>query len=211
VHNNMGMLALQRGDLSAAAFHLDTSITLFRTTDHSAQLAHALYNRASVAADCKEWMLASTFTEESLFLAERGGDSYCLANGYQLQAIIEFFREDIDNAERMLAKSLYERQKLKDRRSLPGSLVWAAALAGKRGDHLRAVRYLGAVSAICSSLAAPLTSSEEQVFGAGIGQAKVALSPETYATAWEEGCGLRPDQAILQILAALPQVISPAR
>ncbi|WP_395142808.1 BTAD domain-containing putative transcriptional regulator, partial [Armatimonas sp.] len=44
VHNNMGMLALQRGDLSAAAFHLDTSITLFRTTDHSAQLAHALYN-----------------------------------------------------------------------------------------------------------------------------------------------------------------------
>ena len=111
----------------------------------------------------------------------------------------------------MLAKSLYERQKLKDRRSLPGSLVWAAALAEKRGDHLRAARYLGAASAIRSSLAAPLTSLEERAFDVSIAQVKAALSPDTYAIVWEEGCGLHPDQAILQILATLPPVISPAQ
>ena len=75
--------------------------------------------------------------------------------------------------------------------------MWGlAGVAGDRGQAERAARLLGAEQALCESIGAVLTPSDESAFKRGLASARAALGEAAFAAAVAAGRTMSLDQAI---------------
>jgi tetratricopeptide (TPR) repeat protein len=198
--NNLGALALYRGDLVEANTTLEEAMVLARDAGHVMTLALCKNNLGVCAMVDRDYETAQALMEEvkELLWAVKDRSSYAiLLHNLGLLALL---RRDLDRAADLCAQSIGKAVDLLDRLGVACDLDVLAAVAGEQGDIPRAVRLWGAAEALRDAIGAAQPGDEAALLGPFVEAAKIRLEETAWDVAWAEGVAVDQDEAVAYAL-----------
>jgi predicted ATPase/class 3 adenylate cyclase len=194
--SNLGILARWQSDY-ALAFQLgQEALRIRQDMGNKWAIAISLSNLGNLAVDQQDYARAQPYLEEAVKIMREVGDRYNLA--IMINNLGNAIREQ-GNLE--LARTLYK-ESLTINRELGGQ--WAMAyvlqdmgyLAVLAADYERALRLIGAASALREEIGAKLSPTEQEKLDQTLAVVRQALEPHHGEHALAEGQKLSQDQAI---------------
>jgi non-specific serine/threonine protein kinase len=175
---------------------LEESLRLLRATEERWGIAYALLWLGDTWFRMGDIERAAISWEESLRLTQELGDHYLIAWSLGGLADVARLRADYTRATGMFKESLSLYQSSGDKIGPPFALEALGLVAAALGDAKRAARLWGAASAWREAINEPLWLNYQRHYAPYITQARTQLGEEVYASAWSEGHGMSPEQAI---------------
>jgi predicted ATPase/DNA-binding SARP family transcriptional activator len=183
----LGNVAMAQGDYEAARAYYAESLALRRKLQDVWGVAASLNNLGLLARHDRDWKAAHRFLEESLTLRRQLGDRRCVAITLNLLGLCACEQEEVEPARRYLTEGLAHCREIGDRRSIAYALEAFASLAHLEGQPERAVRLLGAASALREEIASPLPPSEQPEDLARKRALRETLGEEAFMEQWNAG------------------------
>ncbi|MBK8782628.1 MAG: tetratricopeptide repeat protein [Anaerolineales bacterium] len=174
----------------------EESLRLLRATGERWGIAYAQVLLGDTWFRMGDTTRAATSWEESLRLTQELGDHYLMAWSLGGLADVARLRADYKRATGMFKEALSLYQSSGDKFGPPFSLEALGLVAAALGDAKRAARLWGAASAWREASNEPLPLTFQKDYAASITQARTQLGEKVYASAWSEGHGMSPEQAI---------------
>jgi len=138
---NLGLLARNSGDVSAAYEHMTQSLELYRSMDIATLPGTLQNNLSGVLVDLGDLDQAEQYARGAIDYFRLTGQR--LYESYALSRLSTIFRllGALDDAEQTQLRARAIREELGDRAGVAGSLVNLAAIAYARGDLTRSLQY----------------------------------------------------------------------
>lgn len=149
---NLGMIALQQGDLDQALALTEEAHSLHRQVNRKVGLALALNNLAMIHLHQGRYDLAEKRSAESLALYRELGDDRGIGWNLHWQGSIARARGQVDQAARLYQESRRLYEKLSNQADMAGLLFDLGELARRQGDYANAVKQAQAGLAIAHHL-----------------------------------------------------------
>ena len=185
--NNLGIAARNRGDHAQATALYEQSLSLQRELGEQQGTARALMNLAELAQDRRDHARATALCRESLGLRRQAGDQWGIASALAMLGDIARGQGGHAAAEARYAESLALQRDLGDQLEVARCLEGMAGVAGAVGRAEHAARLFGAASARREAVGAPVAPADRARYERDLEAARLALGPERFAAAWEEG------------------------
>jgi DNA-binding CsgD family transcriptional regulator len=214
----LGLVDLVRTDYARAMAQIETAQALFRGLEASDPATPYLVSSAStfmgqVAAAQGEAKLATAYLEEAL--AQQRALGFTWVQAATLRILGDVARDRGDRARALAAyqESLKRAHENGDLFLLVDALVGIAAVAASENEPELAARLYGATAALRQRLGTAIEAWQRLRPDPGLALVRVALPPEVFATAQEEGAALPLAEAVAVALAvtspALPATADP--
>jgi predicted ATPase/DNA-binding CsgD family transcriptional regulator len=204
--NLRGMAATSLGRYDEAAACLDEALTLYNQLGAGRGIATILTNRA-VVADAAH---ARGYLDEAHALCRQSG-----AQAIQLAIVLNelgrlaCLEGDIVEMGQRFGESLRVCWSTVDLWSLPKTLEGLACLAVSTDQPTRAVHLLAAAAALRERTGGPVMVADRGYYVQIVERARQQLSPDHFASAWEEGHALPLEEVIADALALANDPVSP--
>jgi len=198
--SNLGNVTFAQGDLARADALYQESLARQREVGHIHGVANALSNLGHVAAVVGDHARAWALQEESMALYRALGDTTSEAVSLYDLGHVALVRGDVVRARALMMEGLDLMARLSSGTLPPNYLEEAittlAQVAVAQGQHMHAVRLLGAAAAVreATALAIPPHSKAESARAEA--DARAALGEDVYRAVWQEGRALPPDAVI---------------
>jgi predicted ATPase/class 3 adenylate cyclase len=194
-----GILAQREGNSDQAVALLTEASQDFAARGMTAWEATCRFWLANAAIDRGDLPRARAWLEEALPLQERAGwgsgKAFVLANlGY-----VAALQGDLERAEEISREALALGWESNDLRRLAEQLSELAWLAVEHGDGQRAARLGGAASAIGEAIGYDVHAAVRPELIASV----THLLGDAFATAWEAGQALTPEEAVAEALSVV--------
>jgi tetratricopeptide (TPR) repeat protein len=195
--NNLGIVAIDRGDFVQAATLLDEALTLRRAIGDKRGIASSLENLGMVMRSRGDDDRAVALYHESLALFQEIGDN--TSQAILLINLGDALRKQGDHAS---AVTLYH-----ESLALHGAaqtfgvascLEGLAAIAGALGAPQRAARLWGAAAALRDALGTPLPPADRPDHDGAVAAARTAMGEAAFAAAWAQGQEMSLEQTIAE-------------
>lgn len=196
----LGHVAEARGDLDAAMAFFEEGVAQYRAGGEQGAVGRALSSLGNLARAKGDYEQALRYLEETLAWARERSFSWAIAS-----ALVSLGHVACEQSEFTRAATLY-RESLGLYRTMPNpmSLAWClegvAVVAVAAGEHERAARLCGAIAGL-RQRAEIAEVDQWPLFEHARASARQALDEEHFATAYEVGAALSPEQAIAYALA----------
>lgn len=209
-HNLLGLAAISRGDIATAMEHLDTAISLNRSSGDIERLAPILMNRAVVSTPDE----ARRYLGESLAISRIDGNRSDLVLSLMQLARVEHEIGDTVAAARLTGEILALATESGYLFMMGQVLDEIAGLAADHDLPADAASLFGAGEAARHRYGGQVKPSSRAARDAAIARARGALAPEVFEAAWAAGQALPAGDAIAKassvadMVAAQPPVAS---
>jgi predicted ATPase/class 3 adenylate cyclase len=147
---------------------------------------------------------AEAFLEESLADSRARRDGHGIAYALRELAVLRQDQGDLDQAIALLRESLTMLEPLKDIRCAHDCLVRLADLLHRHSTPADVTRLFGAAQALRERSGRSLSAGMVLRHDLGLAAVRQRLTPETFATAWDEGRAMSLEQAIAYALGLQP-------
>jgi predicted ATPase/DNA-binding SARP family transcriptional activator len=201
--SGLGLVCYEKGELEEARVHLEESLKIQRELGNRHFIASALVRLALVVAAQGQLRLGQTLLHESLSIGQEIGDRDYIRWSLQHLGDIARREGDAGQAAALLSGALDLARDADDRECLAGCLSSAAAIAAAQEQPERAVRLLGAAAALRESFGRVLPPAERVAQECLLTAQRPLLGDAVFATAWEAGWALTPEQAVGEVRHAL--------
>ncbi len=204
VLNNLGLLARHTGDLAQASACYAESLAIKRALDDPRGIAVSLNNLGDVALDQGNLERATQLFEESLALFRRLNGHWGIALLLTNLADVARAREDYGQAGDLYRQSLAMYRDQSNYLDVAECLDGLAAVALAQGSPHSAARLLAATAAIRATLGTSQTLAERTEYDSTIAAVRSAAGDSAFASAWQAGQALSPEDAIAEGLSWQP-------
>lgn len=203
--NNLGILARYEGEFAKARQLQEQSLSIRRSLGNRAGIAVSLNNLSMLARDQGDDVTAIAFLEEALVIFRELGSKWETANCLSGLGELALKQGDILKAADYLRESMRTNQTLGDRRAIANLLEYFAGLASIQSQPWRAVRLVGAASALRQEIGAPISPTDLIKLDELMTQAHTQLSELEQAAAFGEGRSMSQEAAIRYALQINPE------
>ncbi len=198
---NLGVVALQEGDLATARDRLTEHLANARRLRDRKLIGGALTNLGSVLFAEGNLVEAARMQQEALDLGEQVGDRRVMCFALTNLAIVVAAQQDHAAARAFLRRSVGLAVAAGDQRALLEGLTERGATEAAAGSHDRAALLFGATQAMRDERGIPVTRSEAGRIAALSDAAERALGREQFAAAHAAGRALSRSEVIEVALA----------
>ena len=195
--HNLGVTAAALGDDAAAARFHERQLPIARELGLRGSEALALNSLGFIQSASNDYAQAVDNYEQALAIWRDLGDGHGIALALHNLAIDAIRQDAIDQARPILRESLTIRSRLGAPGDLGFSLAAVAAIAGRTGYRIEAVRLAGAASHRSERAETELPTEFAEI--------RARIGDAAFAAAWAEGVELSSDQAVgiaLMVLTA---------
>jgi len=200
----LGYVLFAQGDEASAAATVEHSLHLFREMHNKVGMISALCLLGRLALAQDEVMKAQSWLEEALGLARAFGLPEPIAYVLNQLGCIAFLQGEQTAAIVQWRESLALLWQARHNESLRLCLQQTGSVLARQGEEVWAVRLWGAAEAldIASGRRSPFlltlkrTEAEQAVYEQQVSAVRMHLGKQSFATAWEEGRRMTPEQAI---------------
>lgn len=201
----LAIVALQRGDLVAAAAWSDEQLRHYQTLDSASEMSSnwlsiALFNRAQIAVIEGDVILAEPFLAEALSRQRRTNFSLGLADTLRVAGDLARLRGN--HVDALVAYQEALTLGLACGYFLPVTdLIGSIAGSLAEQEHYeRAARLFGAAAEFRDSSGIPINAWVKPAYEQGELQARAGLSMEAFAAAWDAGAALTQAEVMAEAL-----------
>jgi non-specific serine/threonine protein kinase len=192
---NLGLVALNLGELEKAEAQFDRAYQLNVQTGDRGGQANALGNRARIARDRGDLQLALELFERCVTLFRELGDDWGTANSLANLGHVFLGLGDTHNAEQAFRESLEIRRALGNVLHIAESLEGLAAVMASDRPRI-AVRLLGAAESMRDQSGAPVPADEQVRYSDLVASVRSGLSPTMFRVGWTAGRTLSVNGAV---------------
>jgi tetratricopeptide (TPR) repeat protein len=183
--NNLGNVALDRGDRAAATTHYAQALELARGQGDDALIALVEHNLALALVPTEPHRALRLLTG-SLARQESLRDTRASARTRASIGLALLATGDVRHAAEHQRAAVETQTSIGDRVGLSRSLEGLAASAAAAGQLRRTAGLLGAAEVIRELIGLPVTD-DDPAYHQAVGAVRAGLDPATYAAAWAEG------------------------
>jgi predicted ATPase/DNA-binding XRE family transcriptional regulator len=198
--DNLGWLALRRGDGHAPAL-FEEALAMMDELGDRRDRPDALTGLGRAVQRQGDLARTIALYEECLAIAGETGDLRGMALTLLFLGDALWQQGNGDEALAHIRQALAGYDAMGDLLYVAASIEAMAVLADARGEAERAARLLGATSALLERIGAVIPSTDRFTYNEGDMQARGSLGDASYATAWETGRALPPEQIVAETLA----------
>ena len=200
---NLGRQAIMQGDIGEGRKILDRALALCEELDDRQLMAHVLGFLESAASDEDDFDGALALNDRALLLARELDDPLSIAQLISSRAELLCHKREFREARSLYVDALSRNLALGARQNCLHSLDSVASLAVAVGDHVLAVRMIGAADALWKSVGGERGVKEAGRSRSDLDACRRAIERSTFAGAWEEGKIWSLDHAIGATIAWL--------
>lgn len=186
IADSKGTIALQRGDLGAAAEHFGRARLLFAGLGLSVNVLDMLQSEATILIDLKRQDEAVPIVDRILASARELGEKRFGARGVLLQGRTATVNGDFATAHQRLAASLRMSHSAGDRAGVMWAVVSMASLAALEDEPERVIRLHGIAESIRLELDVELPAMASERVAEEVAAARSRLGDHLSDEAWRE-------------------------
>jgi predicted ATPase/class 3 adenylate cyclase len=198
--NNLGIIARQQGDSESALKMHREALELRRELGDRGAISVSLSNLGNVALDIQDYALARTWLEEALALMREIGDRYNSAITANNLANVLRAQGEYQKAHLLYVESLEISKSLGAKWAIAYVLEDIGCLSAREGNAWRALCLAGAAARLRQEIGSPLSANEQARLDATLAEARLSLSKDEQATAWEAGMKMPLEKAVYYAL-----------
>ncbi|HLK55620.1 MAG TPA: BTAD domain-containing putative transcriptional regulator [Chthonomonadaceae bacterium] len=192
-----GRVAADLGDYAAArAFH-EENLALRRELADRRGIGNALISLGGVARLEGDYAAVRRYYSESIAIKQELGDRRGVALAYYELGEVAYRHGDYTASRTFYGTGLSLFGELGDKQHVALCLEGVAGVLLAQGEAGQAVRQWGSAAALRDTISTPMWHNRRIEFDEQIHKARLALSEEDFAQAWEEGQTLTWEQAAL--------------
>ncbi|MFN8539583.1 MAG: tetratricopeptide repeat protein [Thermomicrobiales bacterium] len=194
--NNLGIIANEQGNYARALRHNEAALPLARNIDDPYPIAMSLVSLGeSTRALGDPARAAELFTESRAHFAQLG---HTWGIALALSGLGDTARDQGDTAQAAAAyrESLALTAQLGERRIAADALEGLAHLASAANHPTRAAQLLAAADTLRQQAGTPRPPSHQSDHARTLAATRLALPPDLFATAWDEGSSLSLEEAL---------------
>jgi predicted ATPase/DNA-binding CsgD family transcriptional regulator len=205
------MLLASLNDAEMVHSMLKESLALFREVGDRWGVAAASVYLGQVALQRGDMTTARSLANVSVQLCHEIGHRWFLCQALTVLAEVAEIEQD-----RALARSLYQESldvviEVGDKVLIALGLEGLAGVVATQGEPVRATRLWAAAAVLREAIGAPMPPVERAGYERAVATVRMQLGEQIFATAWNEGCTMNPEQVLAsRELATLPQPLLPA-
>jgi tetratricopeptide (TPR) repeat protein len=200
--DTLGRLAYQQGRYAQAQALFEESVALSRTAGSTWATGVALCKRAMVARVQGHTVQANALAEEGLALGRAAGLPWLVAMAIAELGSTAYEQGDYGQAEAHFTESLALSWEDRDELGSALDLERLAAVAGARGQAVRAARLFGAAVAVYAAVGWFMPPVDRAIYKRDLARARAQLDELTWAAAWADGQAMTLEQAVAYARAA---------
>lgn len=197
---NLGVIASNQGYQVAARSLYQESRGMYETLGDRWEIALSLNNEGFAAFRQGDHSAARALLEESLGMFRGLGDKARIATVLGGLADVALHVRDNAAGYEFLKESLAIRRELGVKGGIALSLEGFAGFAAAQGHAERAVRLLGAASALRDIIRTPMRRIDSAQYDRTVTSARAAVGEDAFAAAWAVGRAMTLEQAIDEAL-----------
>jgi DNA-binding CsgD family transcriptional regulator len=194
VLNQMGLVALQRGELVAAEQHLNESLALQKELGDPWDIAFTMQNLPPLELLNGDLKKAREYAEEEVAWFEQAGDLRGIARSLTDFADIARLEGDFTHAVTLLTQALPQIFQLGDRVSIANLLESLAILAAKQRKYKRGALLLGAAEALREEIGMPYRGLKYEDYHQAEATIQKYLNESNFEQSWSKGRGMSLEQ-----------------
>ncbi len=202
--HGLGRMAHGQRDYERAVTVLEESLAWFLASGDRAGSAYSIMYLGNVERDRGIYDQAMALFDECLVLTRESGDTWATASALLYKGHLAGLQRDYERADALYRDSLRLYREIRATWGITLPLWGLAGIAGDLGQAERAARLLGAEQALCESIGAVPTPSDESAYERGLAAARAALGEAAFAAAVAEGRTMTLEQAVAYALNAEP-------
>jgi non-specific serine/threonine protein kinase len=203
--NDLGNLALVRDDYAAARASYEASLVLGRAMGDVLTLGPVLGNLGWVAFMQGDYQAARAYYEESLAVTTEVGDKHGIAIMLANLGALALQQGDYRAARERFQEGLATASAIGATATVVETLEGFAGIASRSGKAVRAMRLVGAATALREVIGVPRMPFEQGMVEGWLAPARRQLSTEEGAAARAEGRAMPLEQAIAYALEGTGQ------
>ncbi len=194
--SNLAIVARLQGDLAESERLNNESLALRREIGDRWGIAASLNNLGVLKRVQREYADARVLLEESLKLWREIGDRMNIANSLTSVAEVLIDEREGAAARERLVESLNINRALGEKRAIAYLLENFARAAILENDAPRALRLIGAASALRQNIGAPLSAAEQKNFEEWLADARAMVDTDATEKFLAEGKGMGVEEAV---------------
>lgn len=198
--NNLAILARMQGDYERARSIQMEVLRIRRETGDRFGLALSLNNLGNIGLDLGNYEEAKSRLEEAVSIQREIGSKFYIANALNNLGNVVRSQGDYVQARRLYVESLQINRELGDGWAIAYLLEDIGCLEVLEGQPERALRLVGAGSALRERIGAPLPSKERDKLEKALHAARQGLEEVEQTAAWEQGREMDAEHAIVYAL-----------
>jgi predicted ATPase len=192
----LGDVARDRGEAAAVEAHCAEALAVFEALGDTWGQGFCRHNLALAAQRQGDLERAAALCAQSVDHFRALGNEPSLAEVLISLGIVEQARGAAERARAALEEGLTLAWRVGPRWLVASGLTRLGVLAAEQGQAERAARLWGAAAALHAALGVPPRATERDAAEQAIGTVRAALGEVAFATAWDSGQRLSPEQAI---------------
>jgi tetratricopeptide (TPR) repeat protein len=185
--NSLAAIELERGNVEEAAPLYEEALAVARASGDRAQLEQVLSDLSSFEASRHNYRRCLEMDTEALGIARELGDAVGVLLNQQNLACTLRQMGRLDEAHDLMRDLVPQLLRYDVPASLTAVAEDFAAILAERGDHVLAVRLLGAADARRERLGTPRYALQQAEIAAPMAQSEKAMSPEEWHQAYQAG------------------------
>ena len=190
VLNQMGVIALQRGELMTAEQQLNESLALQKELGDPWAIASTMQNLPPLAILIGDLKKARVYAEEEVAWFEQAGDLRGIARSLTDFADIARSEGDFTHAVTLLTQALPQLYQLGDRVSIANLLESLAILAAKQRKYKRGALLLGSAEALREEIGMPYHGLKYEDYHQAEATIQKYLNESNFEQSWSKGRGM---------------------
>jgi predicted ATPase/DNA-binding CsgD family transcriptional regulator len=202
--DQLGHLALKKGDLESAAAHHQASLNAWQDADIPPGIQHALMNLALLALEGGDGRAARRTFEHSYTLAQSSGDRLSVISALHGLGQAAGMAGDVGETELRFGSALKLSHEVGSNHLRGTSLRGMARAAFMRGQLARGLRLASAATATFAGHGGPLDRYPRQQLDAQVASARAALGSRAADIAERSGSAMDAEAAVAYALQLEP-------
>ena len=194
--SNLGIIYRFQGRYEQARELHQQALDIRRALGDKWAIGVSLNNLGNVAIDQGNFEEAQELQEEGLAIRREVGDRWAIANALNNLGNLAREQGDYGTAASLYHESMQIIKDLEDQWAISYLLEDLGCLSALQDQPERALRLVGAASALREAIGAPLSPAEKQKLDGVLERARSAISAEQQASAYETGHEMSIDQAV---------------
>jgi predicted ATPase/DNA-binding CsgD family transcriptional regulator/tetratricopeptide (TPR) repeat protein len=191
-----GWMELAGGDAVKASETLAVVVSVARSPNIARFASVPLVVLAEAQLALGQRDEAAAFLDEATSLASAGAMTWVLGRVARVRAELRDLEGDVKEAESLANEALGLAREAGDQLGLVDALQLLARLAAEQDSLMEAARLWAAAESLRAELGYVRFPIEQGPYEAALAMAKVALGPDEFASAWDEGAKLTVEEAI---------------
>ena len=203
------LLFVLRQDLVRAQSLAQQSLTYYQEHSYTWHSAYTLSLLGQIYVEQDEVALARECLEESMALVQKVGDREGALETLLGLARVAVAQDDLAAARQHYQECLIILHEMGSQEFLATCLEGLAALEAAQGAPRHAARLWGAAAAQREAIGAPIYPVYQASYEQAVARARTLLGEQVFRTAWAEGRGMTPEQALAAQEPATPPTRNP--